>query len=59
MVEVFNLFNRANFSQANDLFGVGAFPGEPQRDAAGRVSYGRSTAALAARQAQLAVRVTF
>jgi hypothetical protein len=59
IVEVFNLFNRANFSQANDLFGVGAFPGEPQRDAAGRVSYGRSTAALAARQAQLAVRVTF
>ena len=57
--EVFNLFNRTNFSQVNDLFGAGAFPSDPQRDAAGRVTYGRYTAALAPRQAQLALRVSF
>ena len=59
IVEIFNLFNRTNFSQVNDLFGVGAFPTDPQRDAAGRVTYGRYTAALAPRQAQLALRLSF
>jgi hypothetical protein len=43
----------------NDLFGVGAFPTDPQRDAAGRVTYGRYTASLAPRQAQLALRLSF
>ena len=59
IVEVFNLFNRTGFSQVNDLFGVGAFPSDPQRDAEGRVTYGRYTAALPPRQAQLAVRLSF
>jgi hypothetical protein len=59
IAEIFNLFNRTNYSQVNDLFGVGAFPGDPQRDAAGRVTYGRYTAALAPRQAQLALRLAF
>ncbi len=59
IVEIFNLFNRTNFAQVNDLFGVGAFPTDPQRDAAGRVTYGRYTASLAPRQAQLALRLSF
>jgi hypothetical protein len=59
LFEVFNLFNRTNFAQVNDVFGVGAFPTDPQRDASGRVTYGRYTKALAPRQAQLAVRVSF
>ena len=59
IVEVFNLFNRTNFSQVNDLFGVGSFPSDPQRDGEGRVTYGRYTAAGAPRQAQLAARLSF
>ena len=45
--------------EVNDLFGVGAYPGDPQRDAQGRITYGRFTAALPPRQAQLALRFSF
>ena len=40
MVEVFNLFNRTNFSEVNNIFGTGAFPTDPLRDANGRTTYG-------------------
>jgi hypothetical protein len=58
-VEAFNLFNRANFSEVNNVFGRGVFPDDPQRDALGRVTYGTFTQALAPRQMQLAVRLIF
>jgi hypothetical protein len=59
MIEAFNLFDRANFSEVNNIFGRGAFPDEPQRDTQGRVTYGRFEQALPPRQVQLAMRVTF
>jgi hypothetical protein len=57
--EVFNLLNRANFSEINNIFGSGAFPDSPQTDSLGRVTYGRYEQALPPRQVQLAVKVTF
>jgi hypothetical protein len=59
IVEAFNLFNRSNFSEVNNIFGRGAFPGEPERDARGRVTYGLFEQALAPRQIRLALRFTF
>jgi hypothetical protein len=59
IAEAFNLFNRSNFSEVNNIFGRGAFPGDPERDARGRVTYGRFEQALAPRQIQLALRFTF
>ena len=59
LVEAFNLFDRTNFSEVNNIFGRGAFPGEPQRDAEGRVTYGLFEQAAPPRQVQLAVRVSF
>lgn len=58
-VEVFNLFNRTNYSEVNDVFGAGSFPAAPARDERGRVSYGTYQKALAARQVQVMLRVTF
>jgi hypothetical protein len=43
----------------NNVFGTGAFPDQPQRNAAGQVTYGRYTRAYAPRQLQLAVRLAF
>lgn len=57
--EAFNLFNRSNFSEVNDIFGSGAFPAVPARDAQGRVTYGLFEQALPPRQIQLALRFTF
>jgi hypothetical protein len=57
--EVFNLFNRTNYSEVNNAFGTGAFPGSPARDAQGRVTYGTFTQALPPRQIQLAVKLSF
>jgi hypothetical protein len=57
--EAFNLFNRSNFSEVNAIFGRGAFPDDPQRDAQGRVTYGRFEQALPPRQVQLGLRLTF
>jgi hypothetical protein len=59
LVEAFNLFDRVNWSDVNNVFGPGAFPDEPQRDAAGRVTYGRFTKAYPPRQVQLAARLSF
>jgi hypothetical protein len=59
IVDAFNLFNRSNFSEVNNIFGGGAFPAEPARDAQGRVTYGVFEQALPPRQIQLALRVTF
>ena len=59
VAEAFNLFNRTNVSEVNDIFGSGAFPGEPARDAQGRVTYGLFEQAQPPRQIQLAVRFTF
>ena len=57
--EVFNLFNRANFSEINNIFGSGAFPSQPLTDAQGRVTYGRYEQALPPLQVQLALKVSF
>lgn len=59
IVEAFNLLNRTNFSEANGIFGPGAFPTEPQRDSRGRVTYGLFEQALPPRQVQLALRFSF
>jgi hypothetical protein len=59
MIEAFNLLDRTNFSEINNIFGRGAFPGEPQRDAQGRVTYGLYEQALAPRQVQLGLKLGF
>lgn len=59
LVEVFNLFNRTNFTEINDVFGPGAFPSEPLRDASGRITYGLFEKAQAPRQLQLGGKLNF
>jgi hypothetical protein len=59
IAEAFNLLDRTNFSEINNIFGRGAFPNEPQRDAQGRVTYGLYEQALPPRQVQLALKVSF
>ena len=59
IVDVFNLLDRANYTEINNIFGAGAFPSKPQTDAAGNVTYGRYTEALPGRQMQLAVKLIF
>jgi hypothetical protein len=53
MSEVFNLFNRANFTEINNVFGVGADPG------AALATDGQFLRAAPPRQARIAVRVLF
>jgi hypothetical protein len=48
-----------NYAEVNDVFGTGPFPDQPQRDAQGRVTYGRFTKAYPPRQVQLALRLQF
>lgn len=59
IVDAFNLLNRVNFSEINNVFGAGSFPDEPQTDAQGRVTYGLYQGALPPRQVQLALKVSF
>jgi hypothetical protein len=59
IAEAFNLFDRANFSEINNIFGRGSFPTQPQTDAQGRVTYGLYEQALPPRQIQLALKVSF
>jgi hypothetical protein len=59
LVEVFNAFNRTNYSDVNNVFGAGAFPTNPARDAQGRITYGAFTQALPSRQIQLAAKMRF
>ncbi|HLJ74685.1 MAG TPA: hypothetical protein VKU62_08880, partial [Thermoanaerobaculia bacterium] len=53
IVDVFNLTNRTNYSDINNIFGTGAYPNNPQ------AGYGLYTAALPGRQVQLAAKITF
>jgi len=57
--EVFNLFNRTNYSDVDNVFGSGAFPDNPVRDAQGRVTYGLFTQAQPPRQMQFAAKLSF
>jgi hypothetical protein len=51
--EVFNLFNRSNFAQVNNIFGTGAYPTTPLP------TFGQFTQAAPPRQIQVAVKVGF
>lgn len=53
MFEVFNLLNRANFSEINNIFGVGSYPSEPLP------TYGQFEQAGPPRQVQLGVKLNF
>ena len=53
LLEVFNVFNRTNFVEVQNVFGAGPYPGQPSP------TYGQYTQAGPARQIQLAVRVAF
>jgi hypothetical protein len=52
-VEAFNLLNRVNFTEANNIFGRGAYPTAPV------TTFGRFEQAGAPRQVQLAARIRF
>ena len=53
MLEVFNLFNRTNFVEVNNVFGTGAYPSAPLP------TYGQFERAGAPRQVQLGIRFWF
>ena len=53
LFEIFNLFNRTNYIEINNIFGTSAFPGAPLP------TYGQFTQAGPPLQIQLAARVTF
>ncbi len=53
MIDGFNVTNRTNFSDINNIFGVGAYPSQPAP------GYGQYTAAYAPRQIQVAAKFTF
>jgi hypothetical protein len=59
IIDVFNLFDRVNYTEINNIFGRGAFPGTPQVDAQGRVTYGLYEQAMSGRQIQLGAKITF
>ena len=51
--EVFNLFNRSNFTAVNNVFGTGSYPGSPAS------TFGQFTQAAAPRQVQVALKLGF
>jgi hypothetical protein len=53
LVEAFNVFNRVNYADINNVFGAGAYPANPLP------TYGQFLRAGPPRQVQVAVRVTF
>lgn len=53
MVDVFNLFNRTNYTQVNNVFGSGAYPTDPVD------TFGQFTEAGPPFQAQLGARLSF
>ncbi|MBV9497591.1 MAG: TonB-dependent receptor [Acidobacteria bacterium] len=57
--DVFNLFNKTNYTEINNIFGTGAFPGTPVRDSQGRATYGVYEQALPGRQFQLGAKIIF
>jgi len=59
IIDVFNLLDHTNYTEINNIFGTGAFPNAPQKDAQGRVTYGTYTEALPGRQIQLAAKLIF
>lgn len=59
IIDVFNLLDRTNYTEINNIFGRGAFPGSPQTGAQGRVTYGVYEQVLPGRQIQIAAKVSF
>jgi hypothetical protein len=59
MIDVFNVLNKTNYTEINNIFGAGAFPTNPVKDAAGRVTYGVYEQALPGRQIQLGAKIVF
>ena len=53
LFEVFNLFNRTNFVEINNIFGTGAYPGNPLP------TFGQFIQAAAPLQVQLAAKILF
>lgn len=53
MIDAFNVTNRTNYSDINNIFGVGAYPSQPAP------GYGQYTAAYVPRQIQVAAKFTF
>ena len=53
LFEVFNLFDRTNYTEINNIFGTGAYP------SAGLPTFGQFTQAGPPLQVQLAARVSF
>lgn len=53
IIDVFNLLDRTNYTEINNIFGTGAFPTSPLP------TYGKYTEALPGRQIQLAAKVSF
>ena len=53
MVDAFNLFNRTNYTQINNVFGSGAYPTDPLP------TFGQFTEAAPPLQVQLAARLSF
>ncbi len=51
--EVFNLFNRSNYTAVNNVFGTGSYPASPAP------TFGQFTQAAAPRQIQLAMKIGF
>lgn len=59
IVDVFNLLDRVNYTEINNIFGGGAFPSVPLKNAAGRQTYGLYEQALPGRQIQLGAKIIF
>ena len=53
LFEVFNLFNRTNFVEVNNIFGTGAYPANPLP------TFGQFTQAAAPLQVQIAAKIYF
>jgi hypothetical protein len=53
LFEVFNLFNRTNYTEINNIFGTGVYPTSPLP------TFGQFTQAAPPRQVQLAVKINF
>jgi len=51
--EVFNLFNRTNYTEVNNIFGTGAYPNNPLP------AFGQFQQAASPLQVQLAARINF
>jgi hypothetical protein len=53
MLEIFNVFNRTNFTDVQNVFGAGSYPANPVS------TFGQYTQAGPPREAQLAIKVSF